>query len=151
MMAGVRVVLSLLVPHDHRDRVGLDDQVLGQPSCLGGGIVRGRLVGVADRDQVGHIFLSFVAMPARSRPVHQSCRPRAPPATGETTGSRDQPECRVPPGPASASPGTGAWDRIAPRSAKPTFRRPSPPWPGSTSAWRVLWVAPPLGSILCAT
>ena len=44
------VVLALLVPHDHRDRVGLDDQVLGQPPCLVGGGIRGRFIWIADGD-----------------------------------------------------------------------------------------------------
>jgi len=33
-MADVSVVTALFVPHDHRDRVQLDDQILGQPACL---------------------------------------------------------------------------------------------------------------------
>src|SRR5690348_4893838 len=58
VVTGVRVVLAFPVPHDHRDGVGLDDQVLGQPPRLGGSLVGGGLVGVTDRDQVSHGFLS---------------------------------------------------------------------------------------------
>jgi hypothetical protein len=55
-MVGVDVVTAVFVPHDHRDRVGLDDQVPGQLACLVGRGIRGRLIRVSDGDQVGHDF-----------------------------------------------------------------------------------------------
>jgi hypothetical protein len=54
VMAGVDVVAGVLVPRDHRDRVGLDDQIGGQATCLVGGGVRGRLIRISDGDQVSH-------------------------------------------------------------------------------------------------
>jgi len=42
-----------LSPRDHRDRVGLDDQVGGQPPRLIGG-ERGGLIQVSDGDQVSY-------------------------------------------------------------------------------------------------
>jgi hypothetical protein len=54
MVAGVDVVAAVRVPHDHRDRVRLDDQVLGQPACLIGSGLRGRLIRVSDSDQISH-------------------------------------------------------------------------------------------------
>jgi hypothetical protein len=62
VVAGVRVELALLVAHDHRDRVGLDDQVLGQPPGFVGGGVRRGLVGVTDRDQVSHSCISPLSL-----------------------------------------------------------------------------------------
>jgi hypothetical protein len=44
----VDVVTAVFVPHDHRDRVRLDDQVLSQPARLVGGSFRGCLIRVSD-------------------------------------------------------------------------------------------------------
>jgi hypothetical protein len=78
-MIGMRVVITLLVPRDYCDGVGLDDQVLGQPSSLVGRCLGGRLVGITDRDQVSHDFLSFslgrqVMPSASARPLPRSTR-----------------------------------------------------------------------------
>jgi hypothetical protein len=54
VVAGVDVVAAVFVPHDHGDRVRLDDQVLGQPACLVGGGFRSRLIRVSDGDQISH-------------------------------------------------------------------------------------------------
>jgi hypothetical protein len=48
------VVPAVVVAHDHRDRIRLDDQVAGEPSCLIGGGVRGRLIWISDGDQISH-------------------------------------------------------------------------------------------------
>jgi hypothetical protein len=55
VMAGVHVILTFGIPHDHRDGVRLDDQVTSQPACLLGGLLGGSLVGVADCDQIRHV------------------------------------------------------------------------------------------------
>ncbi len=48
------MVAAVLVPRDHRDRVGLDDQVGGQsPRLIGSGERRG-LIWVTDSDQISH-------------------------------------------------------------------------------------------------
>jgi len=41
-MGGVDGAVAVLVPHDHRDRIRLDDQIGGQAARLTGGLVRGR-------------------------------------------------------------------------------------------------------------
>jgi len=60
VVAGVHVVIAGFVPHDHGDRIRLDDEVPGKLPCLVGGGLGGGLVGVSDRDQVRHgvLFLS---------------------------------------------------------------------------------------------
>jgi hypothetical protein len=63
VMAGVDGVTAPFVPHDHRDRVGLDDQIVGQPACLAGGGLRGRLIRVPDGDQISHQFPRSHAAP----------------------------------------------------------------------------------------
>jgi hypothetical protein len=52
MVAGFDVVPALLVPHDRRDRVGLDDQVPGHPPGLFGRLLGGGLVGITDGNQI---------------------------------------------------------------------------------------------------
>jgi hypothetical protein len=47
-MAGVDVVLAVRIPPDHRDRVGLDDQIPGEPARLVRGGFGGGLAGVSD-------------------------------------------------------------------------------------------------------
>jgi hypothetical protein len=37
-----------------RDRIGLDDEVLGELPRLGSGGLGGGLVGISDRDQISH-------------------------------------------------------------------------------------------------
>src|SRR5262249_30637375 len=56
VVAGGDVVAAVWVPRDHRDRVGLDDHVGGQPPRLIGGVVRGGFMWVSDGDQIGHGF-----------------------------------------------------------------------------------------------
>jgi hypothetical protein len=56
VMAGADVVPALFVPHDHRDRARLDDQIVGQRACLAAAGFRGRLIRVPDGDQIGHKF-----------------------------------------------------------------------------------------------
>ena len=53
-MLGMHVIAAVGVPDDYRDRVGLDNQVLGQLPRLVGGGLGGGLVGLSDRDQVCH-------------------------------------------------------------------------------------------------
>jgi hypothetical protein len=68
VMGGVDVVAAVRVPHDHRDRVRLDDQVGCQAACLAGGGVRGRFIRVSDGDQVRHgVPLPGVISVRRSR------------------------------------------------------------------------------------
>jgi hypothetical protein len=64
VMAGVDVVTAPSVPHDHRDRVRLDDQIVGQPACLAGGGLRDCLVRVPDGDQISHQFPRSHAAPS---------------------------------------------------------------------------------------
>jgi len=54
VMVGVDVVAAVFVPHDHRDRVRLDDQIPGQPTRLVGGGFGSRLVWISDGNQVSH-------------------------------------------------------------------------------------------------
>jgi len=51
-MVGPDVVVAVFIACDGRDRVGLDDQVLGQAARLLLGDCRGRLIWVSDGDQV---------------------------------------------------------------------------------------------------
>jgi len=60
VMGRVDVVAAFLVPGDHGDRVGLDDQVSGEASRLVGRGGRGRLVWVTDCDQGCHAMFSFL-------------------------------------------------------------------------------------------
>jgi hypothetical protein len=53
-VVGRDVVAAVFVVDEHRDRVRLDDQVLGQPPRLVGGRCRGGLVRVPDGDQISH-------------------------------------------------------------------------------------------------
>jgi hypothetical protein len=62
-MAGVDAVAAVLVPHDHRDRVWLDNQITGQPACLIGRGFRGCLIRVSDGDQISHgVLLSHASL-----------------------------------------------------------------------------------------
>ena len=62
-MAAVDGVTAPFVPNDHRDRVRLEDQTVGQPACLAGGGLRGRLIRVPDGDQISHQFPRSHAAP----------------------------------------------------------------------------------------
>jgi hypothetical protein len=42
VIGGVDVVAAVLVPHDHRDRIRLDDKIGAQAARHIGGLVRGR-------------------------------------------------------------------------------------------------------------
>src|SRR5690242_13521523 len=99
VVTGVDVIAAIFIPHDHRDRVRLDDQVLGQPPGLVGGSVRGRHVRVSDGDQVSHgiSFLSwFSCLLVRAGCLRQPSRPRPP-----RWRCRERAECaRRPPSPA---------------------------------------------------
>src|SRR5690242_10164318 len=99
VVTGVDVIAAVFIPHDHRDRVRLDDQVLGQPPGLVGGGIRGRHVRVSDGDQFSHgiSFLSwFSGLLVRAGCLRQPSRPRPP-----RWRCRERAECaRRPPSPA---------------------------------------------------
>jgi hypothetical protein len=50
MVSGADVVAAVRIPHDHRDRVRLNDQISGKAACLIGGGIRGRFIWIADGD-----------------------------------------------------------------------------------------------------
>lgn len=54
MVSGVNVIRAIGVPDDSRDRVGLDDEIFGEPVRFGGGGVGGCDIGVPDDDQIRH-------------------------------------------------------------------------------------------------
>jgi hypothetical protein len=71
------VVLTVGVPHDHGDRVGLDNEVASQPASFFGGRLSCGLVWVSDRNQISHgVCFSFVLV--RAALISSSRQPAAP-------------------------------------------------------------------------